>query len=179
LRGGRCVVNEPLSHSGLNSLRAAVAPLARSGRFFAAVVQSGGHRASLERIANDTADVAAIDCVSYALLAKHRPELVETTRTLFLTESVPAPPLVTRSGIEPGTLRAVRRALTELVANQDAAPHRLALHLDGFEEMGPAAYEVMFEQSRRATALGYLELDLPAGFPRSPSTNGNGPGGCH
>ncbi|HEV7445323.1 MAG TPA: phosphate ABC transporter substrate-binding protein, partial [Steroidobacteraceae bacterium] len=43
-RGRRCVVNEMDSNSGMNLLRAAVAPLAGGARYFASVAVSGSHR---------------------------------------------------------------------------------------------------------------------------------------
>src|SRR3569833_2230434 len=64
LRERHCVVNEPDSNSGMNLLRAALAPLARGGRFFRSVSFSGSHRKSIELIEGGGADVAAIDCVA-------------------------------------------------------------------------------------------------------------------
>ncbi len=43
-RGKRCVINEQDSNSGMNLLRAAIAPLAGGARFFESVVVSGSHR---------------------------------------------------------------------------------------------------------------------------------------
>jgi ABC-type phosphate/phosphonate transport system substrate-binding protein len=74
LRGARCVVNEMTSHSGMNALRGLMAPLHRGGRFFSEVAISGSHVASLATVAAGAADVAAIDCVTYELLRRYRPE---------------------------------------------------------------------------------------------------------
>ena len=48
--------------------------------FFARVDVSGSHAISLARVASNEADVAAIDCVSYAHLTRVVPELVAATR---------------------------------------------------------------------------------------------------
>ena len=47
LRGSRCVINTLNSHSGMNALRALVAPLHLNGKFFSAVALSGSHESSL------------------------------------------------------------------------------------------------------------------------------------
>src|SRR5690349_5825637 len=69
LRGARCVINTPSSHSGMNILQSMIAPLHENGRFFSSVIVSGAHETSLSLILNQAADVAAVDCVTYALLA--------------------------------------------------------------------------------------------------------------
>jgi len=76
LRGRRCVANEVDSNSGMNLLRAVVADIAGGARFFASVSYSGSHYASLERVAESAADVAAIDCVSFAHFGRFAADLV-------------------------------------------------------------------------------------------------------
>ena len=65
LRGTRCAANDPASNSGMNLLRAMIAPLAGGRRFFCAVLWSESHRESLAMTARDEADIAAIDCVTF------------------------------------------------------------------------------------------------------------------
>ncbi|MFS9532627.1 phosphate/phosphite/phosphonate ABC transporter substrate-binding protein, partial [Klebsiella pneumoniae] len=72
--GRRAVCNAEHSQSGYNVLRKMVAPLSRQGRFFSAVVFSGSHRQSLRELQQENADIAAIDCVTYALLQRHQPQ---------------------------------------------------------------------------------------------------------
>ncbi len=43
LRGRIAAANSPQSQSGYSALRSAVAPLARDGKFFAQVIETGGH----------------------------------------------------------------------------------------------------------------------------------------
>ena len=110
LRDAVCVVNSHESHSGANALRALVAPLNRRGRFFSRIVTSGSHPASVATVARGEADVAAIDCVTYACLDRYRPSRLEGTRRLCYTARAPGIPFVTRAGgairIESGTCRA-------------------------------------------------------------------------
>lgn len=158
LRGCRCVINTPTSHSGMNVLRALVAPLHTSGRFFADVKHSGAHETSLQWILNGTADVAAIDCVTYALLAKHRPESLAGTRILCRTQQVPAPPFVTSVATSREVLRQLRRALAATMNDASLAEARAALLLDGVEYLPLAAYRPIAELDALAEQHGYDEI---------------------
>src|SRR6266404_4455866 len=51
LQGKRAAFNTPDSQSGMNALRAVIAPLAEGGRFFAEIIETGGHAASLDLVA--------------------------------------------------------------------------------------------------------------------------------
>ncbi|MET0988455.1 MAG: PhnD/SsuA/transferrin family substrate-binding protein, partial [Steroidobacteraceae bacterium] len=95
LRGRRCVASEPDSNSGMNLLRAAVAPLSGGARFFASVRFSGSHRRSVEIVAANEADVTAVDCVTFAHLRKSHPELIEKVRVLCWSPPSPSLPFVT------------------------------------------------------------------------------------
>lgn len=123
LRGGRCVINTETSHSGMNALRRLVAPLRRGGPFFGEVLVSGAHERSVEVVASGAADVAAIDCISYALLARHRPAALADLRILCRTELAPAPPFVTSAATPAWQVEAIRVALDEVLTHApDPAP---------------------------------------------------------
>ncbi|MGI4982031.1 MAG: phosphate/phosphite/phosphonate ABC transporter substrate-binding protein, partial [Janthinobacterium lividum] len=68
-RGRAAAVNSLDSNSGMNVFRHACAPLSGRTPFFSRVVLSGGHRASLACVRAGDADVAAIDPVTWSLLA--------------------------------------------------------------------------------------------------------------
>src|SRR5262249_1697904 len=116
LRGARCVINSHGSHSGCNALRALVAPLARDGRFFGSVPGSGSHTGSLALLQNDLADVTAIDCVTYALLGRYRPDAIAGTRILTRTRSVPSLPYATRAGASSDLIRRLRAGLFRAIS---------------------------------------------------------------
>ncbi len=98
MRGTRCVVNEWSSNSGMNLLRAAIAPLAAGAEFFESVDLSGSHRRSIEMVADGEADLAAIDCVSWAHFQQIAPEPTGALRVLGWTETSPSLPYVTAAG---------------------------------------------------------------------------------
>ena len=75
-RGKVVAMNAADSNSGMNVLRYAISELKPAGPFFSSTITTGGHLHSLEAVANEQADIAAIDCVSYQLIQDHWPELV-------------------------------------------------------------------------------------------------------
>ncbi len=158
LRGTRCLINTATSHSGMNILRAMIAPLHESGRFFSSVRVSGAHRQSLAQISRGEADVAAIDCVTYALLERHIPSLLKGTRVLCRTETVPAPPFVTRAAIAPYELVRIRAALKAAIADPEIAWARSAMLLAGCDVLPHGAYDAIVDLERLADEYGYFEI---------------------
>ncbi len=158
LRGRVAAINHPDSHSGMNALRALVAPLSRDGRFFAAVSVSGAHVASLGLVASGAADVAAIDGVTHALLARHRPAALAGTRVLCRTAAAPAPPYVTRADAGDDLVARLRTALRAALADPELSSAREKLLLDGIELLPPAAYRRIPAFARLARRHGYPTL---------------------
>ena len=148
-RGARAGVNAFDSNSGMNLFRASVAPLAQGRHFFAEVVRTGAHAASVAAVAEGAADIAAIDCVSFALLQQSQPTLA--TRILARTPSSPALPFVASRALPPKTLATLRAALAD-IARQPA------LGLEGVAFLPPEAYARVDELEHEATALGYPRL---------------------
>jgi ABC-type phosphate/phosphonate transport system substrate-binding protein len=73
LRGRRFIFNEPLSMSGLLGLRRDLEVMNETLDIFSERSQSGEHRASIIAVAAGIADVAAIDCRSFALAQRFEP----------------------------------------------------------------------------------------------------------
>ncbi|MGE3171531.1 MAG: phosphate/phosphite/phosphonate ABC transporter substrate-binding protein [Planctomycetota bacterium] len=158
LRATRCVINTATSHSGMNILRAMVAPLCEDGRFFASVARSGSHRRSLRAIERGMADVAAIDCVTWALLQRHAPHELQGLRILCRTTERPAPPYVTRRGLDDDGVQRLRQALFAAAADPTGARARDELLLDCFVPLPLAAYDSIGALQRLADAHGYGEM---------------------
>lgn len=158
LRGAVAVANETDSHSGMSAFRALVAPLAGGGRFFGGVVWSGSHLASLEMVARGEADVAAIDCVTFALLERLRPELTGAVRPIALTAACPAPPYITAAATGDAELAAMRRALAAVAVDPAHAAVRAALLIDGFDVLPEDAYAAVLELEEAAARAGYPQL---------------------
>lgn len=158
LRGGRCAINAAESQSGCNALRALVAPLAEGGRFFGQVILSGGHRASIEQVVDGRADVAAIDCVTYTLLARHCPSAVAGTRVLCRTPSAPNLPFITRARADADLVARLRAGLAGAVADPSLASVREALLLADVTVLPLSAYDCITDMENAAMAAGYREV---------------------
>ncbi|HSI41663.1 MAG TPA: PhnD/SsuA/transferrin family substrate-binding protein [Xanthobacteraceae bacterium] len=158
LRGRVAAINGFDSNTGMNLLRAAVAPLAAGGRFFGAVSVTGAHLDSLAAVAEGRAAIAAIDGVTYAIIARHAPERIAGVRALGVTPDTPGLPLVTRLEAPDALVAALRAALAEALADPATAPARAALGLIGFEVLPEHAYDRVLELERSAQAAGYPHL---------------------
>jgi ABC-type phosphate/phosphonate transport system substrate-binding protein len=77
LAGLRLAFNAPDSLSGVLALERDLAAQASGLQIFRETIQTGGHRASLRAVAEGTADVAAVDCKSWALALRHEPAAQE------------------------------------------------------------------------------------------------------
>jgi ABC-type phosphate/phosphonate transport system substrate-binding protein len=157
-RGALAAINARNSNSGMNLFRAAVAPLARGRPFFAEVVVTGAHASSLAAVADGAADVAAIDCVTFALLARGRPELIDQVEIFDRTPASPALPFIT-SATQPLELVAtIRNCLFATLAEPGLAPELATLGLVGSEVLDSSAYARVAELERSALELSYPEL---------------------
>jgi len=158
LRGRRLAVNDLASNSGMNLLRAEIAPLARGAPVFAAVTITGAHTASVEAVATGEADVAAIDGVTWAHLQRQRPNATQGLRVLSWTRATPGLPLIAAGTTDDAVLASLRQALAEVAADPALAGVRAELMLDGFETLPGDAYEAILTLERDAVAQGYPTL---------------------
>lgn len=146
--------NDRDSHSGFNALRALIAPLAVDGRFFAAAIPSGSHRASIERVRSGRADLASVDAVTWAGWRRANPASADGLKVLGWTDAVPGLPLITAARTTPDDLARLRRALAAACADPSLATPRAALWIDGFVPTDAAPWQVIDRQRRDAEALG-------------------------
>lgn len=159
LRGARCAINGRTSHSGMNALRALVGPLQRDGRFFAEVVETGGHEESVARVAARELDVAAIDCVTLDLLRRHRPGALGPLREIAWTRRAPAPPFVTSRALSRPRVDALRAGLRAALAAPEAGVIRRGLGLESVAFLPLRAYRWIADEESHALACGYPMLD--------------------
>jgi ABC-type phosphate/phosphonate transport system substrate-binding protein len=140
-RGGVCAVNEWGSLSGWVALAAALPEPPE--RFFRAALITGAHADSMAAVAAGEADIAAIDCVTYALLQRHRPAAAAGLRVIGSTAPAPGLPLVTRRDASDETVVALRSALRGVLADPALAEARAALLIEGIEILGDADYDAI------------------------------------
>lgn len=158
LRGACAAINGRDSNTGMNLFRARLAPLAGGRPFFGAVVETCAHLASLRAVAEGAADIAAIDCVTYGLAQRHRPDLLAGTRILGETSPSPSLPFVTRKDASAAEIAAIRAALADAVADPSLREATQALGLVGIEPARLADYAIVMRYERDAVAAGYPSL---------------------
>ncbi|BAN25245.1 phosphate/phosphite/phosphonate ABC transporter substrate-binding protein [Caballeronia insecticola] len=155
-RSLRAAYNADDSNSGMNLLRHAVAPFSRDGRFFASVSATGSHLASLRALVEGRADVAAIDCVTFAFVRTHLPELAAGVRIIGVTASAGALPFIASARVPDDALDTLFNALADASTQNPALMQRL--RLKGFARRTPADYASILDYERDATARGYPRL---------------------
>lgn len=158
LRGGRLAMNGQDSNSGMNLLRAMIAPHAGGEAFFSTVQITGAHRESLRAVGEGRADLAAIDGVTFGQLQRLHPELTEAVRVIGWTNPSPALPFITARRTPLPVVRALRAALFATLADPALAAVRDALGIDGAVLPVPQLYRPVWAYAQQARALGYPEL---------------------
>ena len=158
LRGSVCAVNGFDSNTGMNLLRAAIAPIAKGSRFFRSIIVTGAHYKSLEAVAGGHADVAAIDCVSFAHFQHFEPQVTMRVSKIGQSLRTAAPPYITAKKTDPGILRILRETLHEVAIAPDLQSIRSALNIEGFAFETDTDYERLLLIEKDAAALGYSEL---------------------
>lgn len=155
LRGARCAINGLASNTGMNLLRYEIAALAGGEPYFGGILMTGGHAASADAVASGEADVAAIDCVTWAHLQRLRPAAVRRLRVLGWTVTTPALPMIT-SARSPLMLRAVLAdALADVARDPALREVRAELLLDGFSQLALFRYEAILTLEAFAVSKGY------------------------
>ena len=150
LRDRVAAYNSTDSLSGHLALRLVLAGL---GPLLGGTVETGSHAGSMAAVAEGRADVCAIDCVSYAIAARHRPALVAGLRPIAWSPPMPALPYVTnvrRGGREVGALR---QGLRTAMLDPALAECRASLLLAGFDLAPGDAYAAIGRIDRSTPGL--------------------------
>lgn len=158
IEGSVFLLNSPVSNSGMNLPRRALAEIAGGRKFFRAVIETGGHPASLDRLLRGEGDVASIDCVTYAFWRHYRPDTAARLRILAETPVSPAIPFVTSVATPPEIVGMLRAALHTLGREPRYAAARSGLTIAGIADVPDAAYEGLLDYEREAAGLGYPRL---------------------
>src|SRR5450830_380625 len=152
----RGVINDEGSNSGMNLLRHALAPLQRDGRFFSSVGQSGAHRESLRWLREDLADLAAVDSVTFAYLARFAPHEVAGLRVVARSALSPCLPFITHAESSVEEIERIRAAMNlALQALPDVAA---TLCLSEVLPASEADYQVLLDYRDEARALGFASI---------------------
>jgi ABC-type phosphate/phosphonate transport system substrate-binding protein len=110
LAGTRLAINERTSWSGYHALRAHLAAHGQTRSPFAAIVETGGHAASLEAVLAGVTDVAAIDDTVFGPFAA-RDARARDLAVIDRTVDWPAPPFSVARRLPPEVRSAVTATL--------------------------------------------------------------------
>ncbi len=157
-RGTAAALNAHDSNTGMNLFRATIAPVAGGAPFFASIAVTGSHEASVTAVAEGGADLASIDCVSFALLRRGRPELIKRVAIVAESPLSPCLPFIASAGLPARTIEAIREALFAVLAAPDLADTRVALGLIGARVVARTDYDRVIALERDAAAKGYPRL---------------------
>ena len=157
LSGATTAINSPDSNSGANLLRAAVAPLARNGRFFGGTVETGSHGGSIDAVSEGRADCAAIDCVTFANLLRFTPGSVEGVRILAETPATPGLSFITGGKVSDADVALMREALVAAISAPSLSGARDILGLIGVAMLADADYEPVLSLAQGALETGYSD----------------------
>jgi ABC-type phosphate/phosphonate transport system substrate-binding protein len=158
LKGSRCVINDPSSNSGMNLLRASIAPYANGGPFFHSIRISGSHRESVRTLASGEADVSAVDCVSWAHLQRIDPPATAQLKIVDWSPSTPSLPFVTAASSSDDLLVRLRSALCALAEDSAWRTAREALFLEGFDVNPETEFTEVLRLEAAASRWGYAKL---------------------
>lgn len=164
--GATAAVNYTGSHSGWVALGHMLVRAGLTGPFFAGAVETGGHRASLGAIVRGAADLAAIDCVTYALLERVAPAEIASLRIIAESEAAPALPYITAAGHSHAVRSQLLSALVEAASDGELADSHAALLLGGFLRVEGDPYArilAMAEEAEEALTGLAAVLGLKAG----------------
>lgn len=150
------MINGEDSNSGMNLLRQRLAPLHQDGQFFTRVGISGSHRESLRWLRENKADLAAIDSVTFAYLARHAQEEVAGLRVVVRSAFSPTLPYITAATVSDEQVEALRQVMNETLRELPEVAEVL-----GLQEVLPAResdYQIILDYQQEAEALGFGRL---------------------
>lgn len=144
--------NDPVSLSGYYALRYAVAENGHDPDSFCTYRFTGGHRRSLELVAEGTLQAAAVDSVVRHQAAESDPAVTDL-RVITQLGPWPVQPLVARADMAPETITEVATTLLAAAKEEPLQSELEAAGLRSLVAVDPASYGVVAE------ALDVVELD--------------------
>lgn len=108
--GRRFAYNVPDSLSGIIAISRDLKAAGGEIEIFSELLATGGHRASIRAVAEGRADIAAIDCLSWALAQLHEPP-AQKLAVIGWTARRKGLPFITAKNTPPGVVAALRDGL--------------------------------------------------------------------
>lgn len=105
-----------------------------------------------------TSDIAAIDAVTLALVARHEPARVSGLVSIGTTALAPGLPMITSAQTSAVELAQLRRALKRLVSEAEWRDVRKALLIEDFTATDRDDYQLISDAAKIAAASGLVTL---------------------
>ncbi|NQU56374.1 MAG: PhnD/SsuA/transferrin family substrate-binding protein [Rhodospirillales bacterium] len=122
----RIAVNGKDSYSGWQVLRGRVDPECE-------IIISGSHASSIDLVRDGRADIAAIDCVTHALIGDGGPERLAGTRIIEQSPLAPGLPYITRADMDEPKIRTMIEAIGNAFDDPQLVEARMKIRLAGFK----------------------------------------------
>jgi phosphonate transport system substrate-binding protein len=133
LKGKIFAFSDPDSNSGfLYPLSLMVAKDETPDSFFRQTFFTFNHAETVQAVSEQFADGGAVDSYIWEYLAVFKPEITEKTRIIKKSPSFGFPPIVSRLGANPNTVRRMKNTLEEMDQDIDGIALLAQLKLDGF-----------------------------------------------
>lgn len=113
---------------------------AEHGDSFSQLVISGSHAKSIDLVRQGKADMAAIDCVTHALIGDVQPQRLVGTRVIGQSAPAPGLPFITSATMDAQQVKDIAEALTDAFDDPGLAAARRTLRLADFKIVPLSAY---------------------------------------
>jgi phosphonate transport system substrate-binding protein len=125
--------------------------LAENGRtiesFFRQTFFTYNHAETIEAVAEQVADGAAVDSYIWDYLAIYRPDVTAKTRVIKKSPAFGFPPIVSRRGVNPKIVRHMKSVLLEMSKEPSGKAFLDGLMLDRFGEFQPDLFDNIREMA--------------------------------
>lgn len=116
------------------------------------------HAKTVQAVAEQVADGGAVDSYVWEYLASHRPDITRKTRIIRSSPSFGFPPLVSRTGVEVGTVAKIKEVFETMHKNPAGKSLLAELNLDEFRQY-PSS---LFNNTRKMMNLVRAREGWPA-----------------
>jgi ABC-type phosphate/phosphonate transport system substrate-binding protein len=154
-QGAIAVVNSFRSQSGCNALLGTLVREGLTAPFLNRLIKSGSHRASMKMLANNQADICAIDAVCWQLMQDFEPEIANQLAVVCWSDAQPGLPFITNKQATPEQLVKLRFALQSAVAQ---VPKTVGCYIKGFSVLTDADYAGITQMAESAQLAGFGAL---------------------
>jgi phosphonate transport system substrate-binding protein len=149
LRGKRFAFTDPMSNSGKLSPTYILAGMGETPQsFFSSVTFTYSHDKSIEAVAQNLVDGAAVDSLIWDYASVTEPEFTSKTRVIHKSPPYGIPPVVVPKGLDPEIKNRLRDVLINMHKDDKGKRILEKIRIDRFIEIEDSAYDSIREMRR-------------------------------